>query len=187
MPPLLSKNRMGDGDWEGSEAFSIVQQARLQRPLQEDDLKQRRRRKPHPAERARQDVWRRQRFADRVFLNYDGPQPFTTTTTTTTAATITTTNNPQTTLADFVCDGDGDDDADDMVAVGLENRREQVLQYVHFDVDAGQSPWIERDDRRRAGDLDEVDRYEASRARDERALEELLRVVAERSSGRGGR
>lgn len=183
MPPLLSKNRMGDGDWEGSEAFSIVQQARLQRPLQEDDLKQRRRRKTHPAERARQDVWRRQRFADRVFLNYDGPQLFTTTATTTT----TTTNNPQTTLADFVCDGDGDDDADDMVAVGLANRREQVLQYVHFDVDAGQSPWIERDDRRRAGDLDEVDRYEASRARDERALEELLRVVAERGRGRGGR
>ncbi|RYO77337.1 hypothetical protein DL766_001128 [Monosporascus sp. MC13-8B] len=65
--------------------------------------------------------------------------------------------------------------------VGLATAREHVLQYVCFDLALLPQPWVERDDRRRAGDLDRVAEYEASRAADEAALRELLAVVAERN------
>ncbi|RYP63184.1 hypothetical protein DL769_007041 [Monosporascus sp. CRB-8-3] len=65
--------------------------------------------------------------------------------------------------------------------VGLATAREHVLQYVFFDHALLPLPWVERDDRRRAGDLGRVAEYEASRAADEAALRELLAVVGGRN------
>ncbi|RYP05187.1 hypothetical protein DL764_003967 [Monosporascus ibericus] len=65
--------------------------------------------------------------------------------------------------------------------VGLATAREHILQYVSFNLGLLPQPWVERDDRRHAGDLDRVAEYEASRAADEAALRELLAVVGERN------
>ncbi|RYP56331.1 hypothetical protein DL771_011950 [Monosporascus sp. 5C6A] len=65
--------------------------------------------------------------------------------------------------------------------VGLATAREHVLQYVAFDLALLPEPWVERDDRRRAGDLGRVAEYEVSRAADEAALRELLAVVVGRN------
>lgn len=66
--------------------------------------------------------------------------------------------------------------------LGLSQRRECVLQYVHFHVGVG---WVERDFK---GDVmeqyeDGWQRYEASRSLDEEALRELSDAVAARSHG----
>lgn len=67
--------------------------------------------------------------------------------------------------------------------VGLGQDREYLLQYAYFNVFSGPTPWIERDFKKCMMDEyeDGWQRYEASRARDEEALKELMDAVASRS------
>lgn len=67
--------------------------------------------------------------------------------------------------------------------IGLDQDREYLLQYVHFNALLGPTPWFEQDFKifmMRKYD-DGRDRYEASRSRDEEALKELMDAVASRT------
>lgn len=64
--------------------------------------------------------------------------------------------------------------------VGPKQERECLLQYVHFNIGLGPSPWIERDFKgHMVGDLEDgLQRYEACRASDEQALSGLKDTIA---------
>lgn len=75
--------------------------------------------------------------------------------------------------------------------VGRLQEREYLLQYMQFDAEAADTPWIEWDFRQAM--MDDYDdgkqRYEDSRAKDEEALRLFMHAVAERNLGnpaRGG-
>lgn len=66
--------------------------------------------------------------------------------------------------------------------VGMETRREHLLQYVHFDVGLGPTPWVERDFKLDMLDQEEDgwQRYEAVRGADEEAWRDITEAIASR-------
>ncbi|KAH6658098.1 hypothetical protein BKA67DRAFT_512025 [Truncatella angustata] len=65
--------------------------------------------------------------------------------------------------------------------VGLEHKREHILQYVHFDIGSGPTPWIERDNGRDMIRDEGFEVYQAARQRDEKAYHDMMQSVHRRT------
>ncbi|KAI0013563.1 hypothetical protein F4779DRAFT_562210 [Xylariaceae sp. FL0662B] len=69
--------------------------------------------------------------------------------------------------------------------VGMQQRREQVLQYITFNATQESNPWIEIDERRELVGSGHIFAYNAGRKADEEALEKLVRRARRRVRGKG--
>ncbi|ETS84221.1 hypothetical protein PFICI_02246 [Pestalotiopsis fici W106-1] len=65
--------------------------------------------------------------------------------------------------------------------VGLAHERPCILQYVHFDIGVGPTPWIERDNARTWFEDGNMEAYEVARREDEASYETLQAAVAQRN------
>jgi hypothetical protein len=65
--------------------------------------------------------------------------------------------------------------------LGLARRREHILQYIHFDVRLGPTPWIERDFIRKMIQDESLESYNLDRQKDEEAYKQLVDVVSRRA------
>ncbi|KAM0811316.1 hypothetical protein AB5N19_11672 [Seiridium cardinale] len=70
---------------------------------------------------------------------------------------------------------------DYIFGVGLAHRREHLLQYVHFDLDLGPTPWIDRDDAREKIHEEGLAAYDAARTSDEESYDRLMSAVRQRN------